>query len=256
MDRRLNLWYIIIILVLCIIVFKQCSSNSEAKAKISIANHNLDALKDTIRVQKNKAGEDTYLIKTLLTDKEELGRLNADLKTELDKQKGKVAYLSKMSASTIIDTQYIDNYISKYGNNTFSLDWKYDSTFSENNYRKFSGNSFFTVDTINNKIIPGKTRINTDEFGFSLVTGLKEKDGALEIFVTPNYPGMKITKLEGAVVDPQKSDVLKKMFPDKKISVGPYIGVGAGTGYTLNGNTATGVFLNFGLGIQYSLFKF
>ena len=47
-------------------------------------------------------------------------------------------------------------------------------------YRSFSGNSFFAFDTIRNKVIPGITRINQDKFGFSLVTGIREKDGALE----------------------------------------------------------------------------
>ena len=211
-----------IIILLCILLFRQCSATYNNKSKLNISNQNIAALKDTIRVQKNRAGELTYSIKTLLTDKKNLEILNKDLREELE----------------------------------FSLDWKYDSIFSPDNYRKLSGNSFFYVDTINNKIIPGKTRINDDEIGFSLVTGLREKNGSLEIFVTPKYPGMKITKIEGAVVDPKKSDLLKDMFPDKRISVGPYIGIGLGAMYHSGGKTAFGPVLNFGFGLQYSLFKF
>ena len=244
-----------VIILLCILLFRECSVASSAKDKLNIINHNLDALKDTVRLQKNKSGEDTYVIKTLLADKKNLADLNKDLKEELDKQKGKVVYITKTVTKTKVDTHYVNNTLSSYGNNLFSLDWKYDSIFSPDNYRKFSGNSFFKIDTITNKIIPGKTRINTDEIGFSLVTGLREKDGSLEIFVTPKYPGMKVTKIEGAVVDPKKSDVLKSMFPNKRFSAGPYLGLGIG-GYDLNGKIIIAPILNVGLGIQYSLFKF
>lgn len=245
-----------IIILLCILLFRQCSATSNAKSKLNISNQNIAALKDTIRVQKNRAGELTYSIKTLLTDKKNLEILNKDLRDELDKQKGKVVYITKTVTKTKIDTHYVNNNLSNYGNGSFSLDWKYDSIFSPDNYRKLSGNSFFYVDTINNKVIPGKTRINEDEIGFSIVTGLREKNGALEIFVTPKYPGMKVTKIEGAVVDPKKSDLLKAMFPDKRISVGPYVGLGLGAMYHAGGKAVFGPVLNFGLGVQYSLFKF
>jgi len=46
------------------------------------------------------------------------------------------------------------------------------------------------------------------------------------------------------------------MFPNKKFSVGPYVGVGIGSGYGLNGQPVTGAFFNIGVGIQYSIIKF
>jgi hypothetical protein len=92
--------------------------------------------------------------------------------------------------------------------------------------------------------------------GFSFVTGLREKDKALEIFVTPKYPGMTVTQIEGAVIDPYKSDVLKKMFPNKKFSLGPYVGVGVGAGVGLNGKPIFGPVFNIGVGLQYSIIKF
>jgi hypothetical protein len=67
---------------------------------------------------------------------------------------------------------------------------------------------------------------------------------------------MVITEIEGAVIDPHKSEVLKKMFPDKKFSVGPYVGIGFGAGYGINGQPIMGPVFNLGLGIQYSIFKF
>ena len=254
--KRKDILLVAIIAILILLLFRQCDSNSSLKSKLDIQNANLAALKDSVRLQKNKAGEDTYVIKTLLADKNSLAQLNKGLKDELDKQKGQVIFIDRVVTETVVDTHYVNNYLTAYGNNKFSLDWKYDSIFSPDNYRKFSGNSFFTVDTINNRVIPGKTRINEDGLGFSFVTGLREKDKSLEIFVTPKYPGMKITKIEGAVIDPYKSEVLKKMFPDKKFSVGPYVGVGLGTGIGINGKPILGAMFNIGVGIQYSIIKF
>lgn len=254
--KRKDIVLVAVIAILLLLLFRQCSSNADLKSQMFIQNSNLDALKDTVRLQKNRAGEDTYVIKSLLSDKKSLAKLNADLKKELDKQKGKVIFIDRIVTQTVVDTQYINNYLTVYGNNEFSLDWKYDSIFSPDNYRRLSGNSFFTMDTINSKVIPGKTRINEDVFGFSLVTGLREKGKSLEIFVTPKYPGMTINKIEGAVIDPAKSDVLKKMFPVKKFSAGPYVGIGLGAGYGVNGKPIMGAMFNIGVGIQYSIIKF
>ena len=254
--KRKDIVLLAIVAILCLLLFRQCDSNLDLKSQIEIQNMNLDALKDTVRVQKNKAGEATYVRKTLLADKKSLEKLNKDLKDELDKQEGKVIVIERVVTETKVDTQYVNNFLSSYGNNKFSLDWKYDSTFSANNYRKFSGKSFFIVDTLNNKVLPGITRIDQDEMGFSFVTGLREKDKALEIFVTPKYPGMTVTQIEGAVIDPYKSDVLKKMFPNKKFSLGPYVGVGVGAGVGLNGKPIFGPVFNIGVGLQYSIIKF
>jgi len=256
MLKRKDIVLLAIVAALCLLLFRQCDSNLSLKSQIKIQNMNLDALKDTVRIQENKAGEATYVRKTLLSSKEDLEKLNKGLAEELDKQKGKVIVIEKVITETKVDTHYVNNYLTSYQNGNYSLDWKYDSLFSVNNYRKFSGKSFFIVDTINNSVIPGKTRIDQDEMGFSFITGLREKDKALEIFVTPKYPGMKITDIEGAVIDPYKSDVLKTMFPNKKWSVGPYVGIGVGAGYGLNGKPIAGPVFNIGLGVQYSWFKF
>ena len=137
MLKRKDIVLLAIVAILCLLLFRQCDGNLSLKSQIKIQNMNLDALKDTVRIQKNKASEATYAKKTLLADKNSLEKLNKDLKEELDKQKGKVIVIEKVVTETKVDTHYVNNYLTSYGNNKFSLDWKYDSTFSVNNYRKF-----------------------------------------------------------------------------------------------------------------------
>ena len=256
MLKRKDIMLLAIVAILCLLLFRQCDSNLSLKSQIKIQNMNLDALNDTVRLQKNKDGEDTYVRKTLLATKDNLEKLNKNLADELKKVKGQVLVLQSVETVIKTDTQYVNNYLTVYEDGSYSLDWKFDSTFSVNNYRKFSGNSFFKIDSITHKVTPGSTRINQDELGFSFITGIREKDNALEIFVTPKYPGMRITEIEGAIIDPHKSDVLKNMFPNKKWSVGPYVGIGMGAGYGFNGKPIAGPVFNIGLGVQYSWFKF
>ena len=253
-NKRKDLFYLSVIVITILLLLKQCNGNRDLQAKIDYQNQNLAALQDTVRVQKNKAGEDMYVKKTLLATKNNLEELNKKLYDELKKVEGDVITIHDVETVVKVDTQYVDNTVTVYADGNYSLDFKLDTVFSEGNYRKLSGNSFFAIDSTSHNVIPGQTRINEDEMGFSFVTGLREKDGSLEIFVTPKYPDMKITNIEGAIVDPHKSEVLKNMFPEKKWSVGPYLGVGLGA--KVLGEPAFGPVINIGIGVQYSWWKF
>lgn len=244
------------IVLMLLLLLKQCSTASNLENQLDIQNLNLDALNDTVRLQKNKIGEDIYVRKSLLATKQNLEKLNKDLAEELRKEKAKVLTLQKITTVIKYETKYVNNYLTRYPDGKYSLDWKYDTTYSEGNYRKIAGNSFFKIDTITGKITPGMTKIGTDESGFSFVTGIREKDGALEIFVNPKHPCMQVTNIEGAIIDPHKSDVLKKMFPVKKWSVGPYLGVGIGTGVNFAKNPINGVMVTAGFSIQRNWLKF
>jgi len=254
--ERKDIVLLIGIAILFLLLFKQCNNASNLSNQLDIQNHNLDALNDTIRIQKNKAGEDMFVKKTLLADKESLEKLNSDLSVELKKVKGQVIALQKLKAEIKTEIQYVPTYVTKYTDGKYSLDWKLDTTYSEGNYRKLSASSYFEIDTLSHKIHPGKTKIKEDILAFSFVTGLREKDESLEIFVTPKYPGMTITSIEGAIIDPHKSEVLKKMFPQKKWSVGPFAGVGIGAGSSFTGSPIAGPVFCVGVSLQYSWFKF
>ena len=75
--KRKDIVLVVAIAILLLLLFRQCSSNADLKSQMFIQNHNLDALKDTVRLQKNKAGEDMYVRKTLLASKKNLEDLKA-----------------------------------------------------------------------------------------------------------------------------------------------------------------------------------
>lgn len=254
--KRKDLVLVAGVAILFILLFRQCDKTASLKNASDLSALNIKALNDSMTVEKNKSGEVTYAKDMLLTSKKELESLNKDLAQELDKAKGTVIALQKVNSIIKSDTVYIENTVTAYPNNSYGLNWAYDTTYSVGNYRKFSGSSFFTIDTIRNSVTHGETKINQDEIGFSFVTGIREKDKDLEIFITPKYPDMKITDIEGAIIDPQKSDVLKKMFPNKRWSLGPYVGVGIGAGTGFDGKPVAGLIFNVGISLQWSWIKF
>jgi hypothetical protein len=254
--KRRDIVFLLGIAILVLLLMKQCNSNKNLKNQIDINNHNIDALNDTVRVEKDKLNREVYVKRTLLATNKNLKDLNEDLSKEVNLLKGKVIYLQTTETKVVVDTQYINNYITLHPDGNYSLDWGFDTTYSAGNYRRLSGNSFFSIEDETGNIIPGKTRINQDEMGFSFITGLREKNKSLEIFVTPKYPGMVVTDIEGAIIDPNKSELLKKMFPEKRWGIGPQLGIGIGGGYNINGTPAFGPMLYFGVGVNYSLIRF
>ena len=256
MNLTINPWIkssagIIISIIVVLLLLKQCEEIKTLKTQRDVSDINQRALKDTIRTERTDFNNERFLKNSLLTSNEELKSLNSDLADEVKKLKGKVLVITKLVTVIKTDTHYVNNNLNSYASNKYGLSWKYDTTFSANNYRKLSGESFFRIDTTNNNVIPLNTRIDKDEIGISMVTGIREKNNNLEIFVEPRYPNMKVTDIQGAVIDPQKSDVLKKMFPVKKWSVGPYLGVGVSVGKTILIPS-----VSFGVSIQRALIKF
>ena len=251
------IWQIIKLAVLLLFVgllVNKCKKDEDSSIDNFIDNQNLKALKDSVRVYKNKIGELTYQKYSLISNNNSLDSLNKELAEELKNARGKVITIVKYKTIYKRDTVYVNNTLTKYLDGRYSLDWKNDTIYSPGNYRTLSGNSFFKVDTLTNTITPLYTRINRDEIGFSMVTGLQEKDSLLEIFVTPKFPGMIVTDIQGTLVDPRESEVIKKFFPAKKWSVGPYFGIGISS--NLKKPSQIIPTIGFGVSIQRSLIRF
>ena len=255
-SMRKDLWYILAIAVVIMLLLRQCDATKKAEIREKMSNANIEALKDSVRTEKNKVGDLISVKKALLADKDNLALLNKDLDEEVKKLKGKIITIQKIGGTiTISEPITVTNEVVKYRDGAYGLAWNYDTVYSEGNYRKFSGETSVLVDSSKNISSKGTT-IKQDELALTLVTGLREKNGALEIYVDPQYPGMTITRIDGAIIEPQKSDVIKKYFPQKKWSIGPMLGIGMSAGYGINGQPIFGPTVTFGIGISYGLFKF
>ena len=250
---------IIVILALLGVGYIGWTRLQNLDTRLAISEQNTRALNDSVRISKTKNGELESSINVLVAEKGDLAELSKNLAAELKKEKGNVHELMDILAHIKIrDTIYITNTLIKYSNGVYGLKWNYDTTFNAKNSRSIAGESQFKQDTIRTyvdgvekidiKTTPMKTIISKDDMKFHLVTGLKENGDNIEIFARSDYPGLTITDLEGAIIDPKTHPVITKFSKQKKWGVGPYVGIGIGSDLKFN--------LQIGLGVTFSIFKF
>lgn len=246
---------LIILFVLAIIYFRGCGDQSQTIAKYE---QNIAALNDSIRIYKTKNGEIVYEKNALIVSKNELSKYSKDLEKEIKYLKDNPIVVIKWKTKIEHDTVFIpvvpgeEHWNDDHTVKTVAFNWKYDTVYVDNNYKKLEGKYLVQVDTSLN-VVTKSFMISKDEIGLSFTTGLTEsKDDKLEIFIKSSYPGFKPTDVQGALIDPQKSDIIKKFFPPKRWTVGPYIGYGL---YFDPSKMSVGSGINVGISVSYGLFQ-
>lgn len=258
-GQRVILFSALVIFVLFFL--KGCNDKARLEAELRMANNNIVALNDTVRIEKTRSGELQYVKTTLIADMKTLKDLNSDLYKEVKDQKSQVYYLSKITAE-------INDRIGGWnpgGEHTYdpvtgndAIDWKFDTT-GTNWSRSIAGTTSFKITSSCNgyKVDPVGSRLGNVDYKFGLTTGLKESEthkGSLEIFIKSTYPGMTFTDIQGSIVNPED---FRKYLPSPKPhkwSFGPYVGIGYGI--TLQQTPRLVPTFNVGLGLQYKLFSF
>jgi hypothetical protein len=87
----------------------------------------------------------------------------------------------------------------------------------------------------------------------SFTTGLTEsRNGMLEIFITSDFPGFKPTNIEGALINPRESKVIKSFFPPKRWGLGIQGGYGL---YVDIHKNRVGHAFNLGVGVNYNIIQ-
>ena len=245
-----DLFYILAIFILILFSLYQCDSNKDLKDQSKIDNQNRLSLTDSVRIIKNKWGEDLAVKNVLVADKKELQNLNKSLSEDLKKIEGKVKTISSIVADIKNkEPIIINNTIKEFPDGTKELSWNYEKQFDTINSRRLSGNSRFSIDTSKGsfKIIDKGTMITKDEMKIKITTGLTELENSYQIYVKTDYPGVNFTKVDGSILD--KNMFLKHKEPS--VIVGPSLSAGMalnpltmnfqpqvslGVSYTLNVN--------------------
>jgi hypothetical protein len=215
--------------IIALILYRGCGSD---KTKIMEYEQNIIALKDSVRVYSTKTGELIWEKSALIGDLSTIENLNSELSKEVKHLKDNPIVVTRVVTRVVHDTVKINV-------NTHSISYSLDSSektvkftfdttmkYDNNNWRKIGGE--WIINT--NKDLDIKVndfKINSDEINLSFTTGLTEsKDGVLEIFIKSDYPNFKPSQIDGALIDPRESKVIKKYFPPKRWGVSPYVGYG------------------------------
>ena len=93
-DLNLNSIMMIALIIMTLLLFRECNSNENLKLQNAVDKQNQLALTDSVRIIKNRLGEEISVKNVLITDKKNLMDLNKDLAGELKKIEGKVLYIS------------------------------------------------------------------------------------------------------------------------------------------------------------------
>ncbi len=244
----------IVTALIVIILIQRCSPS---QGEVNTLKQNIWAMNDSLRSYQTKNGQLIYERGAIIAEGKSLKDYNLALYNEIQYLKDNPIVVVKPEIRIIEIPKYIPIYPGKPrynedGSKTQDFFWNYDTTYSTGNYRKLDGSFWVNVDSSLN-LKTGPMHIKNDQIGMSLLTGLTEnKDGKLEIFVTSKYPGFSVTKLDGALIDPAKSDVLKKYFPPKRWALGFYGGFGP---YVDPFNAKIGMGVQLGIGLQYNLLQ-
>jgi hypothetical protein len=204
------------------------------------------AYEEALRVEATKSGKLQFEKDVLVLSEKDLKEKNDSLYNEVKDQKGQVIFITDVRTVIETDTQYLTNTLIEYPDASFGLKWGYDTTFSPGNYRSLAGESKFRVTQTG--VSPLSTEVTKDVMGMKFYTGIKEREGQIEIFVRSDYPGFSVSSIEGALIDPRKSEVIRSHFPPKKW------GLGAQVGGTMNREGKIVPYI--GVGLSYNFIRF
>lgn len=251
---------LLVALILAIIFLRGCGNKGASEQEVIMYEQNIAALQDSVRSYKDKNGDLVYEKASLLVESKDLAKYNKELAAEVKGLKDNPIVIIKYKTKIVHDTLWLKPVIDS-NNITFNADstikiipftWSDSTVYAPNNYRNIAGKYIIEVDTSLN-VTTQSFAITKDELGITFTTGITEnKDGLLEIFIKSPYPGFSPTAIDGALIDPRESDVIKKFFPPKRWSLGPYVGYGV---YVDPQKATIGHGVQLGIGIQYGIFQ-
>ena len=176
-------------------------------------NYIQNTAQDTLTVYKNKVGELYSQQKTYIIEIKDLKKSNSELYDEVKNLKDnpvvvtKVQMVTKFKDKIIKDTVTVD----PSGKYNFNMNYK-------DQWVNLYGRSTFDISTM-----IGTTKFDSISFPNTITIDLIEKNNQLSFIAKSDNPYCQINSLNGSILSPEKSSVIKKRF-DKKWSV--VVGIG------------------------------
>ena len=177
---------------------------------------------DTLSVYQNKVGELYAANDTYIMDIKELKKSNTELYEEVKKLKDNPIIVTKTEFVYKVDSVKMNSdtvYVYVDGNDTI-----FKNEFSKkDSWMDITGTTLFSL---NNKQF--STTLNNVTFNSNITTNLVERDNKLYFISKSSNPYMQINNIEGCMLSPEDSKIIKKRF-DKRWAVvagaGPNIAV-------------------------------
>lgn len=269
-PRNRNLLIFVGIVAFCLLFLQQCNRAKDLESQLAkqktedtrILNNEI-ASHDTVHVLNiNDSTHRSQILAYEITVKELNGKYS-NLMSSFEKEKNKPPVVLIQTQIIIRDSLRDVEVISESIQGKDVLIIPNDTTFfTSDNFRIFSGKIPYKIVYMNkqdssianfdslqifSKFFPGKGSFDLQQ-NMTLSTGLfkDKKSGQVMIKIDTEYPGVKFTKIQGALIDSDESKKATREFR-KPWSIGLQVGYGI----QFNGPVATrGV--NLGVGINYA----
>ena len=234
--------------------WRGCSKTNQAEEELkrqqAINAQNNRALTDSLRHEKNKAGDIEAVKSVFVTKLKDLENLNKSLYLESKKEIGNLKGIIQGMAQGGVQNVVISNDLKRYPDGkTYGLLFK-DTKVDSGMVWNINGESKFKME--NNTIFPGTTEIFDNKMKIKLVLGFKENKDNYEVFARSPSPNVTFDELSGALFIPKKADpLLTPPAKNKKFGIGIQVGYGVGF---MNKQVMLTPYVGFG--IHYNLLKF
>lgn len=216
----------------------------------SRSNNNITQITDSISKIKTKDGK-TYIVKTVpvyIKNKEIPDSIKEIIK-ELKKEKINPVAVTKTEIKTVIKNVTVPSYIEKFPG-TYRIKWNYiNNSMPSGNYIILAGNT--VCDSLMKK---SNTVLDSLIVASNLTLALADGvQGKMRILVQSSNPFLRFTSIDGAIIDPRKSKIIKQYFKPSRW------GISVNAGYGLGWNSGSGNFIYgpyIGIGLSYNLIHF
>ena len=210
----------------------------------NISDQNIDALNDSLKIERRKKGELLVSISGYVATEKELKTLNKDLWEKVQGQNGKILSLNHVIVQLSQDTAILNKYLVekdtkiqnllKVDSNTYIAPWSLKYVYDVNNFDIFTGKTYIGIDKSDSiKLVHVNTELIKRVTQIDLVWGQKAENDKLRVFIQSNYPGFTVKQMEGVLIDPTNNPFFKKIEKKKHWFTGFSVGLGATGGFNV-----------------------
>lgn len=158
-----------------------------------IDDQNVAALADTVRTVRNRAGEAEQVRLALVADAKKLREINSGLAQEVAKEKGRVAYLTRMTATASAGQVTVPTI-----SGVDTADSLKRPVYSWSHFEQGKGWARFLA----GRSRFDSTEITQDSIVFDVFSGLEwNADHKLQMYARCSWPAVKFTGLDGVLLD-------------------------------------------------------
>ena len=136
------------------------------------------------------------------------------------------------------ENSLLANEINKLKDSVYNLKW-----FQNNQYYNING-----LTAVKSDFSSFSTQVNNLELTTNLMIDVIEDNKKLQIIGKTDNPYINIINMDGVILDPSKSKLLKKYYKQKKWNLGPYIGAGLTKDMKFSPS--------IGIGVSYGIIQF